>query len=201
MPASCSPAKGCSPSSKGTRVKFSAGKRTVIDGPFLELRELVAAANGTPSLSTSVVLNRRALVSSLISRASGFAVANGSVPSIRIVISRPERRSRIGIDRIWISSSVALLGNGVTATSRSAASRRAEMDVDPILERRSSSAERRCQGRREILSDRTVKRFFWSIEQPEVDRVAHLAVADVAGVQPIAAIVDRPHLCRDLGIA
>jgi hypothetical protein len=29
-------------SSKGTRVKFSAGKRTVIDGPFPELRELIA---------------------------------------------------------------------------------------------------------------------------------------------------------------
>ena len=34
--------EGLQPSSKGTRVKFSAGKRTVIDGPFLELRELIA---------------------------------------------------------------------------------------------------------------------------------------------------------------
>jgi hypothetical protein len=33
------------------------------------------------------------------------------VPSIRIVISRPVRRSRIGTDRIWVSSSIAL-GNG-----------------------------------------------------------------------------------------
>jgi hypothetical protein len=57
----------------------------------------------------------------LISSASGFADANGAVPSIRIAISRPERRSRTGMDRIWISSSVAL-GNGVAATSRSAAS-------------------------------------------------------------------------------
>jgi methylphosphotriester-DNA--protein-cysteine methyltransferase len=39
---------------------------------------LTSAANGTPSLSTSVALNRRALISSLISRASGLAVANGS---------------------------------------------------------------------------------------------------------------------------
>jgi hypothetical protein len=46
-----------------------------------------------------------------------------------------------------------------------------------------------------------VNRFFWSIEQREVDRVAHLAVPAVAGVEPIAAIVDRPHLCRDLGVA
>jgi len=29
--------EGLQPSSKGTRVKFSAGKRTVIDGPFPEL--------------------------------------------------------------------------------------------------------------------------------------------------------------------
>ena len=46
-----------------------------------------------------------------------------------------------------------------------------------------------------------VNRFFWSIEQREVDRVAHLAVPAVARVQPIAAIVDRPHLCGDLGVA
>ena len=34
--------EGLQPSSKGTRVKFSAGKRTVIDGPFPELRALIA---------------------------------------------------------------------------------------------------------------------------------------------------------------
>jgi len=34
--------EGLHPSSKGTRVKFSAGKRTVIDGPFAETKELVA---------------------------------------------------------------------------------------------------------------------------------------------------------------
>jgi hypothetical protein len=34
--------EGLQPSSKGTRVKFSAGKQTVIDGPFPELRELIA---------------------------------------------------------------------------------------------------------------------------------------------------------------
>ena len=51
-----------------------------------------------------------------------------------------------------------------------------------------------------VASDR-VKPLLWSIEQREVDRVAHLAVPAVARVQPIAAIVDRPHLCRDLGVA
>ena len=34
--------EGLQPSSKGTRVKFTAGKPTVIDGPFPELRELIA---------------------------------------------------------------------------------------------------------------------------------------------------------------
>ena len=34
--------EGLQPSSKGKRVKFSAGKRTVIDGPFAETKELVA---------------------------------------------------------------------------------------------------------------------------------------------------------------
>src|SRR5262245_34959838 len=33
---------GLQPSSKGARVKFSGGKRTVIDGPFTETKELVA---------------------------------------------------------------------------------------------------------------------------------------------------------------
>jgi hypothetical protein len=33
---------GLQPSSKGARVKFSRGKRTVIDGPFIETKELIA---------------------------------------------------------------------------------------------------------------------------------------------------------------
>jgi len=33
---------GLQPSSKGFRVKFSAGKRTIVDGPFTEAKELVA---------------------------------------------------------------------------------------------------------------------------------------------------------------
>jgi hypothetical protein len=34
--------EGLQPSSKGARVKFSGGKRTVVDGPFAESTELVA---------------------------------------------------------------------------------------------------------------------------------------------------------------
>ena len=34
--------EGLQPSSKGARVRFSADKRTVIDGPFAETKELVA---------------------------------------------------------------------------------------------------------------------------------------------------------------
>ena len=33
---------GLHPASKGARVKFSGGKRTVIDGPFTETKELIA---------------------------------------------------------------------------------------------------------------------------------------------------------------
>ena len=33
---------GLQPSSKGARVRFSGGKRTVIDGPFSETKELIA---------------------------------------------------------------------------------------------------------------------------------------------------------------
>jgi hypothetical protein len=34
--------EGLHPSSKGARVKYSGGKRTVIDGPFTETKELIA---------------------------------------------------------------------------------------------------------------------------------------------------------------
>jgi hypothetical protein len=34
--------EGLQPSSKGARVKFAGGKKTVIDGPFAEAKELVA---------------------------------------------------------------------------------------------------------------------------------------------------------------
>jgi len=34
--------EGLQPSSKGARVRFSGGKRTVIDGPFSETKELIA---------------------------------------------------------------------------------------------------------------------------------------------------------------
>jgi hypothetical protein len=34
--------EGLHPSSKGARVKFSASKRTVVDGPFSEAKELIA---------------------------------------------------------------------------------------------------------------------------------------------------------------
>ena len=34
--------EGLHPSAKGVRVKFSGGKRTVIDGPFSETKELIA---------------------------------------------------------------------------------------------------------------------------------------------------------------
>jgi hypothetical protein len=33
---------GLQPSSKGARVKFSGGRRTVVDGPFTETKELIA---------------------------------------------------------------------------------------------------------------------------------------------------------------
>ena len=33
--------EGLQPSSKGVRVRFSGGKRTVIDGPFAESKELI----------------------------------------------------------------------------------------------------------------------------------------------------------------
>ena len=35
-------AEGLHPSSKGARVRFSGGKKTVIDGPFTETKELIA---------------------------------------------------------------------------------------------------------------------------------------------------------------
>jgi hypothetical protein len=67
------------------------------------------------------VLNRCALTRSLINRGFGFATANGSVPSISILISIPVLRSRAGTDRIRVSPS-SMRCDG-TATSNSAPSR------------------------------------------------------------------------------
>ena len=33
---------GLQPSSKGARIKFSGGKKTIVDGPFTETKELIA---------------------------------------------------------------------------------------------------------------------------------------------------------------
>ena len=41
----------------------------------------------------------------------------------------------------------------------------------------------------------------WPIEQRQVDGVAHLAIPEIAQVQPVAAIVDWQHLGRMLGVA
>jgi hypothetical protein len=38
--------EGLHPSSKGARVRFSGTKRTVVDGPFAETKELVAGFSG-----------------------------------------------------------------------------------------------------------------------------------------------------------
>jgi hypothetical protein len=35
-------ASGLQPSSKGTRIKYTGGKRTIVDGPFTEAKELIA---------------------------------------------------------------------------------------------------------------------------------------------------------------
>ena len=61
------------------------------------LKEELEAGGINRKSWTSAVLNRRALISSLTSRASGFAVANGSIPSINILIARPARRNRTDV--------------------------------------------------------------------------------------------------------
>src|SRR5256885_16951883 len=43
--------EGLQPSSKGVRVRFSGAKRTVIDGPFTEAKELVAGYRLFPAQS------------------------------------------------------------------------------------------------------------------------------------------------------
>ncbi len=40
--ASCSPGEGLQPSSKGARVQATGTRRTVVDGPFTEAKELIA---------------------------------------------------------------------------------------------------------------------------------------------------------------
>ena len=47
--------EGLQPSSKGTRIKFSAGKQTVIDGPFPEpmSKPAISGICGSPGLTTA----------------------------------------------------------------------------------------------------------------------------------------------------
>jgi len=54
-------AEGLSPTSKGARVKFSGDKRTVIDGPFAESKELVAgyAIIEVPSKAAAIEWGKR----------------------------------------------------------------------------------------------------------------------------------------------
>ena len=59
-----------------------------------------AADQGAPVQCHTPRQRWRALISSLTSRASGLAVANASVPSINILIARPQRRNRTGMDKI-----------------------------------------------------------------------------------------------------
>src|SRR5262249_61310870 len=93
---------------------------------------LASAAKGVPPLAASVALKRFALSNSLISRASGFAVENGSALSISILISRPDWRSRTGTDRIWVSL-LASSTKGAAGPSKSAPSpSRADMDIDLV---------------------------------------------------------------------
>src|SRR5271170_6074482 len=104
-----------------------------------------------------------------------------------------DRRQRT----LWAAAEAAMIGHGgctqltkITGISGSAIS-------DRVREITLTKAGVVCA----ISAPSAANRFFCSIEQREVDRVAHLAVPAVARVQPIAAIVDRPHLCRDLEVA
>jgi len=77
-------AEADNPSEIGSAHSFAQNKRS--KGDVLALDECRAQA-----------ARRR---SSLINRASGFTAANGSVPSISILISLPALRSRAGTDRV-----------------------------------------------------------------------------------------------------
>ena len=80
-----------------------------LDANHLSGRHDPGEINGNRAGPAAAVDEPSFIWNSLISRASGFAAPKGSVPSISIVIARPERRSRTGTDRIWISSSVDVM--------------------------------------------------------------------------------------------
>jgi hypothetical protein len=73
--------EGLKPSSQGKRVRFSGSKRTVIDGPFAETKELVAGYSHTRAGSTSCWVRitsstwcrRAATKMDLTSRCPGYA--------------------------------------------------------------------------------------------------------------------------------
>src|SRR5215469_7893739 len=99
-----------------------------VRGEIAETHEPREIGSAHASRLTSATLNRRALISSLISRTSGLAVANGSMPSISILISCPQRRNRTGTDRISSSATRQWRRD----IKERAEARRADRDVDPM---------------------------------------------------------------------
>ena len=81
-------ADGLQRSAKGARVRFSGSKRTVVDGPFTETKELVAAGG--------VKITKELVSSILAAKVSSWAKANSS-PKMQKPLKkrlRPEKTSR-----------------------------------------------------------------------------------------------------------
>src|SRR5579871_2728988 len=96
-------------------------------------------------------------------------------------------------------TSTTPLSAGLVRAMPAAAWAASSADVTSPARTRAASASASCRAH----SSQLIATFMSSplVEQREVDRVAHLAIAAVARVQSIAAIVDTAHLGRDLGVA
>jgi hypothetical protein len=84
-------ANGLQPSSKGWRVKYSGGKRTVIDGPFTETKELVAGY-------TIIQVKSRAEAVEWVNRFPNPAVEDGEI-EVRQMFELDDFESGEAIDR------------------------------------------------------------------------------------------------------
>jgi len=89
-------AEGLAASSKGARVKFSGDKRTVIDGPFTETKELVAGFSiiQVKSLEEAIEWVKRAPNAFPQTARRRSRSARCSTSRISVTRSHPTRKSR-----------------------------------------------------------------------------------------------------------
>ncbi len=88
-------AEGLHPSSKGARVKFSGAKRTVIDGPFTEVKELIDTRAHAAPRARRRVRPRIGAAAAAVTKARLARCTKRSGEANVTELARPDRHCRI----------------------------------------------------------------------------------------------------------